>query len=462
MKKEITNIELKKFKEDFNKNKVNKIVKNAVEKNGIFNTAYNSDALKDLRPIFSIEVKDTGDVTNQKQSGRCWMFAGLNVLRKILIKNLKVDDIELSESYLMFYDKLEKCNYELEAALEHIDEEDNSRLMDIIVSLGGQMDGGFWHFFVNLVKKYGVCPKDVMGETISSSASSEMDDVLNTLVTKDVTIIRNEYKAGKSIEEIKTLKEGMLNEIYRILAISIGEPIENFVFEYKETKKDDKKEDDNKENKEVKEENNFRRIESTPIEFFNKYIGTDLDDYFVLVNWPIKTYPMFRPYSPKLTQNVKEAPLGVAINLPIEEIKKVTIESLKNNDLCWFACDVGASSMRKEGLLSTELLPLGELFSVNLKFDKGDRLMLRASQCTHAMTLSGVNLDSNNKPNRWKVTNSWGSDVGFKGQYVMSDDWFNEYVYEVVVNKKYLTKEILEAANKEVFYLEPWAPVNNF
>ena len=234
MNKELTSKELNKFKSNFNKSKYNKLAANVVQKNGVLNSALNGEAIRDLTPVFNIEVKDVGSVTNQKQSGRCWMFSGLNVVRGIVAKNLKVKDIELSENYLMFYDKLEKCNYQLEAAIDYIDEKPNSRQFDILGSIGGQNDGGFWHFFVDLVNKYGVCPKSVQEEVVASSASGEMDAVLNTLIVKDMAALRSLRRAGKTKDDLRNEKEGMLEEIYRVLAICLGTPVGEFVYEYME------------------------------------------------------------------------------------------------------------------------------------------------------------------------------------------------------------------------------------
>jgi len=469
MEKELKIEDIKSFKKDYKKVKKHKLIENAVRKNGIVSVSYNSDAIKDLTNEFSIEVKDIGAITNQKQSGRCWMFAGLNTLRRILIKNLGIKDVELSESYLMFYDKLEKSNCELEYVLETLSESDDSRTLTSILEVGGHTDGGFWHFFKNLVKKYGIVPKICMDESYSSSMSYEMDDVLHVVLTKDVSILRSEYRNGKTVEELSKLKEEMLSEIYRILAISLGEPVEKFSFKYIKNEtpnenKDDKKEENKEDKKDDKDSplNKFTLIEMTPVEFYEKYVGKDLDDYVDIVNWPIRNYPMYQTFSSEYIQNVYGAKLGINLNLPIEEIKKATIESLKNNEVCWFACDVSASSSRKEGYLSTELLPVGDVFDLDLSFDKGERLLYRASSCNHAMMLGGVDLNSKNKPTKWKVVNSWGSTVGFNGIYVMSDPWFDEYVYEVVVNKKYLSKEALEALNKEPILLDVWAPVNKY
>ncbi len=454
MNKELTSKELNKFKSNFNKSKYNKLAANVVQKNGVLNSALNGEAIRDLTPVFNIEVKDVGSVTNQKQSGRCWMFSGLNVVRGIVAKNLKVKDIELSENYLMFYDKLEKCNYQLEAAIDYIDEKPNSRQFDILGSIGGQNDGGFWHFFVDLVNKYGVCPKSVQEEVVASSASGEMDAVLNTLIVKDMATLRSLRRAGKTKDDLRNEKEGMLEEIYRVLAICLGTPVGEFVYEYMEdapTKE---------EKEEAKEESKFRRIKTTPKDFAKKYLTKDLNDFVLLVNWPIRGYKTYEVYTIKDCYNVKGAPTFTAINVPIEEMKDSAIKAMKDNNPLWFGCDVGAESFRKEGYLAPEAINLNDLFSINLKFDKGDRLQLRASSCTHAMTLTGVNLDDADKPNRWKVQNSWGTDVGVKGIYIMSDRWFDEYVYEIVIDKKYLSDKVYKLLDKEPKALDLWEPVN--
>lgn len=463
MNKDLTLEDLSAFRADFEKNPINRVAQNAVSRNGVLNAAFNSEAVREITPEFSIDVKDTGSITNQKSSGRCWMFAGLNVLRTIAMKKLKIKDLELSQSYLMFFDKLEKSNYQLEAVLNHLDEEDNSRLMDFIVNIGGQQDGGYWNFFADLVKKYGVCPKSAMPETIPTSASSEMDDVLNTLLAKDTAILRDGHKAGKTIDELRALKANMLSEVYRVLTICIGKPVEEFTFDYTETPDEEKKGKKKvAEKKEEKEESHFKSITSTPKAFFDKYIGTDLDEYVSLVSWPLAKYPFHKTYTAKLTSNIVGSTPAIALNLPIEELKKATIASLKEKEVVWFACDVLSSSYRKEGLLATEAMDLDSLFSLKLGFDKGERLMLHASQCNHAMTFTGVNLDKDGKPNRWKVENSWGDQPGFKGFFVMTDKWFDNYMYEVVVNKKYLSKELVEELKQKPIELEPWAPVNRF
>lgn len=457
MEKNIDSVLIKKFEKDFAKGNKHVVAENAAQRNGIVNSAFSTSETRNLVNKFSVEVKDFGSVTNQKQSGRCWMFSGLNVLRTIVIKNMHIDDIELSESYLMFFDKLEKSNVELEGIIENIDEDPESRVFQFMLNNGGQEDGGYWHYFVELVKKYGVCPKEAMPETENSSKSSEMNDVLNSILGKDVAILKEKRAEGASIEDLRSLKEGMLEEIYTVLRISLGKPVDKFTFEYKEKPSDEdkKKKDTDKEKK-----NDFRRIESNPLDFFNKYVGTDLDNYVLLVNWPLKKYPYNECYVTKYMNNVVGGKPGVSLNVPISEMKEVLIKSLKDNNASWFACDVLAYSARKEGYLDTKIVDFDSLFGLKVNGNKEERLLYRASMCNHAMTFVGVNLDGKNKPNRWKVENSRGKDVGFDGIYLMSDPWFDEYVYEVVVNKKYITDEMAECLKKEPIEIEPWAPVN--
>ena len=451
---------IKDFKKTFNKSRTNKIIANTVQKNGIWDSAFDSEEARKLNPVFSNEIKDFPSVTNQKRSGRCWMFAALNVLRGIIAKNLGVKDIELSESYLMFYDKLEKSNVQLETVLNTLNEKDDSRLMERILDLGGQTDGGYWGYFVNLVKKYGVVPQAIMPEVFSSSDSAQMNTVIDQLITKDTIILRNGYKEGKDVEELRELKGRMLEEIYKVLAICLGQPVDKFTFEYIKDAPKDKKEGDLKLFEDEEKESSFARISTTPLDFFNNYCGKNLDDYISLVNWPMPNMKEYQLYSFKYINNVIGSDKMLFINVPVEDLKVAAIQTIKDNEPLWFACDVSTFSNRQDGYLSTEILDIDNLLGVSLYYDKGQRLLYRSSQCNHAMTLTGVNLDKNGNPNKWKVQNSWGTDIGHKGIYVMSDKWFDEFVYEVVVNKKYLNEKMQKAMKGKVIDLDIWSPAS--
>ena len=457
MGRELKIEDLKRYSKEFKKNKANKIAANAVQRNGVGNAAFDSEAARKMVPIYNVEVKDEPSVTNQKSSGRCWMFAGFNHIRKIVAKNLKVKDIELSENYLMFYDKIEKCNLELDLALKTKDEDELSRQLESIHFAGGQSDGGYWSFFVNLVNKYGIVPIQAQPETVPSSSSSEMDDVLMTLMAKAVSDIRRANKAGAKEEELEAIRDKALNQVYKVLAICLGEPVQQFEFFYTEDAKDDEKKDSKKSKKE--EEPKVKSIKTTPLEFKEKYLGSSLDDQIIIVNYPVDGYDFYQRYRGKNTNNVVGTPGEIIINVPIEELKECAIKGLKEGLPMWFACDVVTASYRKEGYLSREVYDLDTLFGYNHLFDKGDRIRYFASQCNHAMTLTGVNLDKKGNPERWKVLNSWGVDNGIQGHFCMSDKWFDEFVYELVIDKKFLSSKAKEALDKPIKEMEPWEPL---
>ena len=437
--KNISKDKLKKYERSFNQNE-NKVITNAVTKNGFFKSCENYDEIRNARYEFSVNLKQ-GNITNQKQSGRCWIFASTNFLRYFLIKKLNISTIELSQNYIAFYDKLEKCNYFLNNIIDTIDRPTTDRHVTFFLDAPIN-DGGQWDMFLNIIKKYGIVPKSAMPETYSSSNTSEINKILRRILRMYAYELRTSYKKKKNLEDIENQKLDMLENIYAILCTAFGRPPEKFDFEY--TDKNDE----------------FHRDSNiTPTEFYDKYISEELSNYVVLVNWPLANYPMNQTYTSKYVYNVVGDKQNIFVNVPIKEIKSALIKSLKDNKISWFACDVLASSLRQDGYLATEILDYDNLFSVKLNFDKGDRMMLRDSLCNHAMTFTGVNLDFRNKPNRWKVQNSWGELAGFKGYYVMSDNWFDEYVYEVVVEKQYLSEEVLKALETTPIELDPWSPV---
>ena len=441
------NIELKDLEvlaSEYNKDSKNKILANTIKKNGVLACAYNLAEATKLNNVFNVEVKDMVSITNQKQSGRCWMFSGLNVLRQILAKNLGVKDIELSETHLFFFDKLEKANNKLEKTIEYINMPKDSREFRTLFEFNAYADGGYFHQFKDLVKKYGILPQVCSPEAYSSTKSNEMDQVLSNLITKSIYEMYNMNQNGASVAELRKYKEKTLSYVYKVLAMCLGEPVNEFDFDYKKT------------NEETKEEE-VVSIHSTPLEFFNKYIGVELDDYITLVNFPSQDYPFY-----KLYQNEGACAMSgsnyFVLNLPIDELKDAAIKSLKDNNPLWFACDVSAESFRADGILSTEAYNVEELFGLDLTYDKYESIRFDNTSCNHAMTLTAVNL-VNGKPNRWKVHNSWGKDFGKEGHFIMSDSWFDKYVYQVVANKKYLNSKALEALNDKKIILKAWERV---
>ena len=440
MSKAISQEQLQNFQADLDKHEGHEINERAVTKNGILSVSadYRSEVAMDR--VFSIDI-DTGKVADQKRSGRCWMFAALNTMRHSMREKLHMkDDFELSQNYTFFWDKLEKSNYFLENVLQTAELPTSDRKVAWLMQTP-QQDGGQWDMLVALIQKYGVVPQTVMPETFNSSNSTEINKQLNLKLRKDAVELRELVAANKSDADIQKAKEKMLNEIYRMLAYTFGEPPANFDFEYRDT------------------DNNYHRIENiTPQEFFKKYVGWNLDDYVSIINAPTADKPFNHMYTVEMLGNVLGGRQVRHLNLDMQTFRKVAIEQLKHGESVWFGSDVGQESDRKKGIMDTNLYHQDELFDVDFSMSKAERLDYGESMMTHAMVLTGVDL-VDDQPTKWKVENSWGDKVGEKGFFVMSDDWMEEFCYQIVVNKKYLPKDLQEILKEEPTMLAPWDPM---
>lgn len=440
MSKAISQEQLQNFQADLDKHEGHEVNERAVTKNGILSVSadYRSEVAMDR--VFSIDI-DTGKVADQKRSGRCWMFAALNTMRHSMREKLHMkDDFELSQNYTFFWDKLEKSNYFLENVLQTAELPTSDRKVAWLMQTP-QQDGGQWDMLVALIQKYGVVPQTVMPETLNSSNSTEINKQLNLKLRKDAVELRELVAANKSDADIQKAKEKMLNEIYRMLAYTFGEPPANFDFEYRDT------------------DNNYHRIENiTPQEFFKKYVGWNLDDYVSIINAPTADKPFNHMYTVEMLGNVLGGRQVRHLNLDMQTFRKVAIEQLKHGESVWFGSDVGQESDRKKGIMDTNLYHQDELFDVDFSMSKAERLDYGESMMTHAMVLTGVDL-VDDQPTKWKVENSWGDKVGEKGFFVMSDDWMEEFCYQIVVNKKYLPKDLQEILKEEPTVLAPWDPM---
>ncbi|HJD08272.1 MAG TPA: C1 family peptidase [Candidatus Ligilactobacillus faecavium] len=440
MSKAISQEQLQNFQADLDKREGHEVNERAVTKNGILSVSadYRSEVAMDR--VFSIDI-DTGKVADQKRSGRCWMFAALNTMRHSMREKLHMkDDFELSQNYTFFWDKLEKSNYFLENVLQTAELPTSDRKVAWLMQTP-QQDGGQWDMLVALIQKYGVVPQTVMPETFNSSNSTEINKQLNLKLRKDAVELRELVAANKSDADIQKTKEKMLTEIYRMLAFTFGEPPANFDFEYRDT------------------DNNYHRIENiTPQEFFNKYVGWNLDDYVSIINAPTADKPFNHMYTVEMLGNVLGGRQVRHLNLDMQTFRKVAIEQLKHGESVWFGSDVGQESDRKKGIMDTNLYHQDELFDVDFSMSKAERLDYGESMMTHAMVLTGVDL-VDGQPTKWKVENSWGDKVGEKGFFVMSDDWMEEFCYQIVVNKKYLPKDLQEILKEEPTVLAPWDPM---
>ena len=438
---ELDDIEL--FEKDFDKNPLNRVAMNAVTESGINASCVNREVYNLNQNSFSIEV-DAGKVCNQKQSGRCWMFAALNVMRLEVMDKLNIENFELSQSYPLFFDKLEKANLFLENIIETLDLPLEGREVAFLLS-APMGDGGQWDMFRSLVEKYGVVPKDVYPESAASSNTRELDKYLTTKLREGACTLRTLYESGESIECIRKAKKEVLNTIYRILCISLGKPPKTFVWEVRD-----------------KDKNFIKTKEVTPVDFYKEYVGLDLKDYVTVINAPTKDKPYNETYTVKYLGSVADGEYPVKyLNLQINELKELVIKQLKDNKTVWFGSDVGQFSERKKGFLTMNALEVDKLFSTEFAMDKAKRLDFGESLMTHAMVITGVDLDENEKPVKWKVENSWGDKVGFDGFYVMDDKWFDEYVYQILLDRKYFTKEQSENFDKEPHVLEPWDPMGS-
>lgn len=414
-------------------------IKNAILNNGINKVAFNNNSLIRMQHAYSHEIK-TGKITAQEKSGRCWIFAGSNMLRTHVARNFKIKDFELSENYIFFWDKFEKSNYFLEKIIETADEHIYSRIVMWLLAAPMQ-DGGQWDMFSNLIKKYGVVPKHIMPETFHSSDSQIMDRILTTKLREYAKILRNMKKNGSSFEEMKQEKIRMLSEVYNMLVMFLGTPPEIFDFEYSD--------DDGKFHQDT---------DLTPGDFFNKYVNIDLYDYISIINAPSEDKPFHQPFTVKCLGNVIEGREVFYLNVDRKTMKELTKKQLLNNEPVWFGCDVGKMSHRDHGILDSQLYLYGEALGVKFNLDKGSRLEYGESLLTHAMLFTGVNVIKG-KTTRWKVENSWGPSAGKEGFFVMGDKWFDDFTYQVVIRREYLSDELLEAIKKPVIELEPWDPM---
>ncbi len=441
MNKTLSEEDISGFADSYSARKENAIAANAVSSNGIVASSIDSTKERGCLRTFSIDI-DAGAVCDQKRTGRCWMFAGLNVTRKIVMDRLNVKNFECSQSYLQFYDKLEKANFFLETIIELHDEpltnEMNFFALEMLVG-----DGGHFVMYQNLVKKYGIVPKECFPETKVSSDTNELNTILKNILNKDAYILRSTIEE-KGIEEARALKENFLREVYQILAISIGEPIHSFTYEYKDKEK----------------EGNYHKIENiTPKEFFDEYVGDAIDEYIGLCDAPVPGWELYTKYYSHFMNNVYGGEEVVFFNIPLSKLKDSVINSLKAGEPVWFAADVSQDSARKDGYLINGLIQTDQLLGIDNSLPKGIALQYRITYCNHAMTFTGVNLGENDVPDRWKVENSWGKENGDAGFFVMDDAWFDNYVYQVVVRKKYVDEEIVkkyeEAEYSEVSCFSP-------
>ena len=429
IKKEI----LEEINNNYTQNVENKTVRCALVNNKIRDIMRNKEKEGELLFNFSINL-DTLKVVNQKNSLNSFIYAGCNVLRESICKKYNLEDFELSQSFITFYDKLEKCNYIMENLIELKDRDIDDRERYHLLTKGVQ-DGGVWEFFVNVVNKYGLVPKAVMSDTYQSSNPSEVNHLLNRKLRQfNARILTNK-------DNLEYLKSLYLDDIYRILASCYGVPPKQFDFEY--TDKDKK----------------YHIIKGiTPLQFYLEYTDIDVNDYVCIINAPTQDKPFNKTYTVKYLGNVIEGNKVLYLNLSIEELKKLVIKQLQAKEVVFLGCDFKKAVDAVDGVFDDMSFNYYDTFKTDFFMTKEEALNNYESTINHMVVITGVNLDEG-VPTKWKIENSWGEEVGNKGYFIASDTWFDKYVYQVVINKKYLSQEQLEELKLEPIELKPWDPL---
>jgi len=425
------------LRQSFKMDKQNRALYNAITNNDISALAINRDILLRHDELFSHKIETKG-ITNQKRSGRCWMFAGLNVLRPAIIKKLRTKDFEFSESYLAFWDKLEKANCFLERIIAMRDRDIMDRELELILRKPVP-DGGYWEGFVNLVLKYGLVPKQVMEETNSSENTALMNNLLSRKLRADAVKLRRMARKGRSLEQLRQAKNKMLKEFYKMLVLNYGQPPTEFVWRFED------------QNSVVTEPRRY-----TPQCFFRKVVAVDLEQYVDLFNDPSKPYG--KHYRLRLSRNLMEGQDVHFVNVEIEQLKAAARKSVLDGEPVWFACDVGKDQSRQHGIMAKHLYDYDSIFRVPMRMNKAQRALFRDSVPNHAMVFVGLDMDGD-KVTKWRVENSWGKDKGRNGYWSMYDSWFDANVFSVIVKKKYVPKRILRIFEQPAEVLPPWDPM---
>ena len=432
--------ELKSFGEFHANDAVRQAMKPVFAKNNMGSMAYVTEKAKKMQFFFNHEVK-TMTATNQKSSGRCWLFAATNVLREIVGKKLNVEQFELSQSWLAFWDKFERVNYYIEAIADTAAEPSNSRVVDYIVTTGVH-DGGQWDMFTAIVKKYGIVPKSVYPETFQSSNTGNLNRHINNYLRAKTPEIRRLANEGKC-DELAALRTEILEKTYSFLCACYDVPPTEFDFEYQD-----------------KDKNVIVEKGLTPNAFREKYIGDYLDDYVSIVHAPTADKPYDKLYTVQYLGNVVGGAPVRHLNLELCEFKRLVAEQIKDGEIVWFGSDCGKFSDGERACWDVEQYNEDLITGFDTAMSKADMLDYHVSAMNHAMCLTGVNIDENGQPNRWKIENSWGDGGAHGGYHMASDAWFDAYVFQAVVNKKYLGDKAA-LLDQELIELEPWDPMGS-
>lgn len=440
---EITAADLASYQIAFEGSPAYRQAMNAVCTTPVNRIATNRKRASLVENTFSIHLPEN-PATSQKGSGRCWMFAALNTFRSRAQRALNISEgFELSQNYTMFWDKLEKANYFLESILATLDEPVGSRLLTHLLASPIQ-DGGQWDMFVNLIEKYGIVPKSVMPETESSSSTGQMNEHVTSKLREYACELRKAAAAGNEIQALQEMKQRQMSEVYRMLCIHLGEPPMQFEWQWRD-----------------KDKAFHRDGTLTPKEFYDKYVGYSLRDFICLIHDPRPAHPFNKTYTVKFLGNVSGGKDVEYLNVQLDVIKEAAIKQLQSGESVWFGCDVGKYLEKDLGTMDMEVFDFSLVYGTVKGMSKVERLDYCDSLMTHAMVFTGVDISEGGLPLKWRVENSWSDKVGDKGFFQMSDAWFDEFNYEVVVHKSHVPTEILEALNQPPMALDPWDPMGS-
>ena len=436
---EITKKQIDKMRKEFESDTSARVAQNAVTNNNLSSVTLRRDLVQETDFTFSTKL-DEWKATNQKSSGRCWLFATLNLFRPGTMKKMNVKEFEFSQAYLHFWDKFERSNHFLEAIIETSGRPIDDRTIHFLLSdpIG---DGGQWNMAMNLIRRHGLVPKSTYPESNSSSSTRWMNSILKDILRSSASEIRGILDSGGSEKEARSHKENRMEDIWRVLCIHLGTPPESFDWQWRD-----------------KDKEFHRRGEMTPQQFADEFVDVDWEEYVCIVNDPRNEY--YQTYTVNYLQNVAGGPPVVYLNVPSDEMKSITQEILEDGMPVWMGCDVGKQMDRKRGLWDANLFETNELYGVDYGMRKADRLRYGQTMMTHAMLFTGVDVYEG-KPRRWRVENSWGDNSGQKGFYTMNDNWYDEHMFEIASPKKYLTEEMVKGLETVPIVLEAWDPMGS-
>lgn len=430
--------DLQEIQGSFKKDASTKAIQNILTNDkSIRDNALNRDLQGKIDHYFKYRVNVKG-ITNQQSSGRCWMFTSMNVLRPLVMEKYDLNQFDFSHNYLYFWDIFEKSNLFLENIIATADRPmDDREVTEYFKSPVG--DGGVWNLYYNAAQKYGVVPKEVMPETAHSNNTSQMTGVINEKLRLGGYTLREKAAQGKKAKDLRAEKNEVLKDVYRILALCLGEPPHEFTWRYK-TKKG-----------EIKELAGY-----TPQQFYKEITPADYSprNYIMVMNDPTREY--YKVYEIQNYKNTIEGINWVYLNLPNEDLKAAALASIKNNEPLYASCDVGKQFNRETGILDPEMFDYESLLGVKLDMDKKARILTRQSGSAHAMTIVGCDTDENDKPVKWEFENSWGDKSGHNGYLTFTDKWFDEYMFRAVLHKRYLNEKALQALKSKPVQLPVW------